>query len=128
MGVACCCRGGGEAFEIHVGRSEISVARRPFAVVTRSGIAVDELDGALSEGGHVLGTYLHGLFANDALRRALLEYLAERRHRAPDARWGAALPMTERYDRLADIIEATCDVAGIAKLVGLELSRRTGKK
>lgn len=48
---------------------------------------MDEVDGATDETGIVLGTYLYGLFANDTVRRALLEHLAARQSVAPDPRW-----------------------------------------
>jgi adenosylcobyric acid synthase len=71
----------------------------------------------------VVGTYLHGLFANDALRRALLVQLAMRRGVAADPRWGTPSDASERYDRLADIVAASCDLGAIGKLVGLDLQR-----
>ncbi|MGH7321774.1 MAG: cobyric acid synthase, partial [Candidatus Rokuibacteriota bacterium] len=110
-----------EAYEIHVGRTEVSAGRQPFHVVRRGGASVDEPDGALNDGGNVVGTYLHGLFANDPLRRALLVHLASRRGVPPDPGWGTASAATTRYDRLADIVGASCDLAAIGKLVGLGL-------
>jgi cobyric acid synthase len=67
----------------------------------------------------VVGTYLHGLFADGALRRALLGWLAHGKGVTPDPRWGASQPSSARYDRLADAVAAAVDVAAIAKLVGL---------
>lgn len=110
-----------DAYEIHVGRTEVATAHRPFEIVTRRGSPVDERDGALNSAGNVVGTYLHGLFANDALRRALLVHLAARRGRPPDPHWGAPSSAAARYDRLADIVAASCDLAAIGKLIGLEL-------
>ena len=70
-----------------------------------------------------MGTYLHGLFANDALRRALLLYLAARRGVPADPRWGAPSSAAARYDRLADVVGAACNLAAIGKLLGLDLGR-----
>jgi adenosylcobyric acid synthase len=95
------------AYEIHVGRT--SSAGDPAFTVSA--------DGA------VTGTYLHGLFADDALRGALLRGLAERTGRTPDPRWGRARRAGERYDRLADHVAAAVDVAAVAKLVGLAWPR-----
>jgi len=108
------------AYEIHCGRTSVG-APAPFAIVERDGRPADEPDGATSAGGRVLGTYLHGLFANDALRKALLESLAARKGMAPDPRWGA--PRGDRYERLADAVARAVDVAAIAKLVGLSFPR-----
>jgi adenosylcobyric acid synthase len=56
----------GRAYEIHLGRTEgVDTARARFAVGGRS-------DGAASPDGRVVGTYLHGLFAADAVRAACL--------------------------------------------------------
>ena len=113
-----------EAYEIHAGRTVVRGAGRPFEILTRRGIAVEQGDGASSDEGNVVGTYLHGLFANDGLRRALLEHLAERRGLAVDPRWGTPSSASERYDRLADIVAVSCDLDAIGKLVGLDLRRQ----
>jgi len=57
----------GQAYEIHLGRTEGSdMARAPFRVAGRP-------EGASSPDGRVAGSYLHGAFASDAVRRAWLE-------------------------------------------------------
>ena len=56
----------GHAYEIHLGETEgADRARAPFSVAGRP-------EGAASTDGRVVGTYLHGLFAGDAVRAALL--------------------------------------------------------
>jgi adenosylcobyric acid synthase len=112
-----------DAYEIHVGRTVAGGLQPAFEILARQGRAVTERDGASSDGGTVVGTYLHGLFANDGLRRALLASLATRRGLEPDTRWGAASSATARYDRLADVVAGACDLAAIGKLVGLDLGR-----
>jgi adenosylcobyric acid synthase len=114
-----------DAYEIHAGRTEIGAVRQPFEIVARGSAPVAALDGAVSTAGTVVGTYLHGLFANDALRRALLVRLATRRGLQPNLRWGTPSPASERYDRLADLVAASCDLAAIGKLVGLEIEHGT---
>jgi adenosylcobyric acid synthase len=109
------------AYEIHAGRTSPS-ARPPFTIVERGGGAVRDADGSVSAAGNVIGTYLHGLFANDALRRALLEFLAERKGIAADPRWGA--PAGDRYELLADAVAGVVDVAAVAELVGLSFIER----
>lgn len=112
------------AYEIHCGRSAAAPARAPFVVERRGGVAVADPDGGLDASGAVVGTYLHGLFANDRLRGALLHALAARRGIAPDPRWGTAEPPGARYDRLADAVGKALDLDAIATLAGLSLSRR----
>jgi adenosylcobyric acid synthase len=75
-------------------------------------------DGAVSPDGLVAGTYLHGLFGNDGVRRALLQALARRR--------GIHLPISappgpDSYDRLADTLAASVDLKRLFALAGLPL-------
>ncbi len=108
------------AYEIHAGRTDGDGVPRPFVVVGRRGVAVREFDGATNGAGTVVGTYLHGLFANDGLRRAFLVHFARRKGERPDDRWGAGEAAIDRYDRLADIVDDAVDLRAISKLVGLE--------
>lgn len=56
-----------EGYEIHLGRTTGADCDRP-------PVRIDSRpDGALSADGRVMGTYLHGLFASDAYRAALLK-------------------------------------------------------
>jgi adenosylcobyric acid synthase len=110
-----------DAYEIHVGRTDVRTARRPFQILARRSREADEPEGALNEAGNVVGTYLHGLFANDGLRRALLRGVAARAGVPPDPRWGTMSSAAARYDRLADVVGAACDLGAIGKLVGLDL-------
>lgn len=55
-----------EGYEIHLGVTDgPDCARPPVRIGNRA-------DGALSPSGQVMGTYMHGIFGNDAYRRALL--------------------------------------------------------
>ena len=108
------------AYEIHAGRTSPS-ARAPFTIVERGGGPVLAADGAVNAAGNVVGTYLHGLFANDSLRRALLELLAERKGIAVDPRWGT--PAGDRYEPLADAVARALDIAAVAKLARIPFPR-----
>jgi adenosylcobyric acid synthase len=110
------------AYEIHVGRTR-GAGDAVFTVTTRGGEPVAEPDGAVSADGAVSGTYLHGMFADDRLRGAVLRAVASRAGRPPDPRWGSPRRAAERYDRLADIVAASVDVGAVAKLVGLRWPR-----
>jgi adenosylcobyric acid synthase len=58
-----------EGYEIHLGRTE-------GPDLSRAWLGLDgRRDGAASPDGRVIGTYLHGLFASDAFRRAYLAQL-----------------------------------------------------
>jgi len=79
------------AYEIHAGSTDAVGGERPFTLTWRNGAATDEADGAMNASGTVVGTYLHGLFANEGLRRALPVHLAARKGLAPDLRLLARL-------------------------------------
>jgi adenosylcobyric acid synthase len=90
-----------KGYEMHIGVTKGPDRARPFARLVGG---ADE--GARSPNGRVLGTYTHGLFANDAQRSAWL------------GRLGAG-PATIAYD---DLIETTLDrfAAHIARHVDLD--------
>ncbi|WP_426235993.1 cobyric acid synthase [Pararhizobium sp. DWP1-1-3] len=56
-----------EGYEIHLGRTTGPDCARPAVIID------GRADGAVSANGMVSGTYLHGLFASDAYRSALLK-------------------------------------------------------
>jgi len=56
-----------EGYEIHLGRTTGADCARPAVIID------GRADGAVSADGMVSGTYLHGLFASDAYRAALLK-------------------------------------------------------
>ena len=75
-------------------------------------------DGALDGEGLTVGTYLHGLFHNRAVRRSILGYVAERR--------GAALPTagddiepSAEYDKLASLVREHLDMELVYRVTGL---------
>ncbi len=63
-----------EAYEIHMGTTHGPDCRRPFAETVRADQGW-QAEGARSGDGRVAGTYLHGLFTNDAFRDHYLESL-----------------------------------------------------
>jgi adenosylcobyric acid synthase len=56
-------------YEIHLGQSEGEDCARPFAVID------GRQDGAMSPDARVMGTYLHGIFAQDELRASYLAHV-----------------------------------------------------
>lgn len=92
-------------YEIHIGSTTGADRARPFARVD----GVDE--GAISADGRVIGSYLHGMFAQDAFRAAFLARLGiSATPESHGARVSAAL------DDLADHLESHLDVAGLLSL------------
>ncbi|MCI5837246.1 MAG: cobyric acid synthase [Veillonellaceae bacterium] len=97
---------GMRGYEIHMGRTHFTDGSQGiFRIETRSGRPTDATDGGLGCGGSCFGTYMHGIFDNDELRRALLNALRRRKGLAD-------LPISFRlqaykeaeYDRVADIV------------------------
>ena len=99
-----------QGYEIHMGQT---TSNHPFCRITRrESQTVDFLDGASSEDGRIWGTYLHGIFDNDALRMAWLENLGVK---------ASAIPFAERrsrtYDLLADVLEASLDLKQLERII-----------
>ena len=94
-----------EGYEIHIGRTEGADCARPFARVA----GVDE--GAISRDGLVTGSYLHGMFSDDAFRAAFLAGLG-----VQGAGSGYGAGVEAALDELAAHLEAHVDVAGLLGL------------
>ncbi len=109
-------------YEIHMGRTSGEDVAVPFRINDRTDVPVTPstaFDGAMDESGQVLGTYIHGLFHNRRLRRALLEELAGRK--------GVQLPesapveaMDAEFDKLADWVRNSLDMELIYAIAGLD--------
>ncbi|GAC1034154.1 cobyric acid synthase [Pseudomonas sp. No.21] len=98
-------------YEIHAGVSRGAALERP-AVQLDDG----RCDGAMSEDGQVLGTYLHGLFEGAEARDALLRWAGLAEVQAVD------YPALRERDieRLADQVERHLDTDLLRRLCGLE--------
>ncbi len=88
-----------EGYEIHIGRSDGPDRARAFARIN----GTDE--GAASADGRVWGSYLHGLFVNDAFRAGFLANLGAARTASPYAQ-----RVEDTLDALADHLETYLDV------------------
>ncbi|MEJ5366029.1 MAG: cobyric acid synthase [Desulfosoma sp.] len=115
-------------YEIHMGRSRFESASDVFplfCIVQRNGrdVPKDEAqDGAWAYGGRVWGTYIHGIFDNDAFRTRFLAFLAARKGKAlavHDGSFGFSRWKEQQYDLLADHVRRHCDVERIMSLMGL---------
>ncbi len=106
------------AYEIHMGVTSSAGHAQPFVVESRSGREVDEPDGALDDDGLTLGTYLHGLFHNRAVRRSILECASRRRGVALPASTEDVDPNAE-YDKLAALVREHLDMELVYRATGL---------
>lgn len=96
-------------YEIHNGISEGPALARPLMELDGSP------DGAVSEDGQVLGTYLHGLFDEAGACAALLARLGLA-ERAGEVAVDFAAHRERELDRLADGLEASLDMTAIEAL------------
>ncbi|SEP85199.1 adenosylcobyric acid synthase (glutamine-hydrolysing) [Devosia sp. YR412] len=90
-------------YHMHMGETTGRDRDRSFALVDGAG------EGAVSADGRVMGTYLHGLFAGDAFRRAFLGNLA-----SPDLAYEASVEQT--LDDLAAHLEEHLDIDALLAL------------
>jgi len=98
-------------YEIHMGRTD---SQNPWLEISkRSGQSVQVPDGAASDDGRVWGCYVHGLFANQNLRRAWLKDLGWDEEKASQNENPFAASLT----RLADTLESTLDMDLLEKII-----------
>ncbi|MDF1551420.1 MAG: cobyric acid synthase [Deferrisomatales bacterium] len=103
-----------EGYEIHMGRTTLGPAARPLLTLERRSGGEPHPDGAVSDDGRVLGTYLHGLFDNDGFRHALLAPF-----RDPGAVTASFAERKEGgYNKLAELLRGCLDLEGIYRILG----------
>lgn len=99
-------------YEIHAGQAATPA---PLFEIRR-GDGTAALDGAAAADGRIWGTHLHGLFHNDAFRRAWLEGLG---WRGGDDRTPYLARRAAAYDRLADALASALDLGRLDAIIGL---------
>jgi len=105
-------------YEIHMGSTSGQGEAAPFVVLERSGERACLPDGCIDASGHILGTYIHGLFSNTSLRLSLLGYLAEKKGISLP-RLGAIATQEEHLNRLAALVRGHVDMGLIYRITGL---------
>lgn len=102
-------------YEIHAGVTAGPALENPVVLFDTGGT-----DGAVSNDGQVLGTYLHGIFETSDACLALLRWAGLAQARAVDY---AAL-REGAIERLADTVDAHLDMATLTRLLGLTLAAK----
>jgi adenosylcobyric acid synthase len=103
-------------YEIHMG------------VTSPKGQTAFSDDGAVSESGMVIGTYLHGLFENENFRNAFLDFLSRRkglgqgrsRGSSHETELGAKAAKGDGFKQLTAAVEANLDMAKIWRMLDLD--------
>ncbi|MGX7058561.1 cobyric acid synthase [Vagococcus humatus] len=108
-----------EGYEIHMGKTE-RVGDKAFCeIVETNGVSDSRLDGAVSEDGKVIGTYLHGVFDSSRWRRNFLNNIRLSKGLSPIEE--VAMPYKEykakEYDKLADLIRENVDMTKIYQII-----------
>ncbi len=115
-------------YEIHMGHTTLrNPSDSAFKLTQRSGKPVAFLDGAVSSDGLVLGTYLHGIFDNDFLRRHIINVLRERKGLQPLPEEQVLSTKAQRdrdYDKLAQLLRESLDMEKIYSIMGLVRAER----
>lgn len=109
-------------YEIHMGETQIVEGGRALLnIVSRNGRTTNTLDGCISGDMNVWGTYLHGIFDNDNLRRNLIKDLKLRKgievKNYSDftfRQWKSS-----QYDMLAEHVRSHVDMKEIYRILGL---------
>ncbi len=103
-------------YEIHMGDTELLENIKP-VIELEDG----RFDGAISEDGKVMGTYLHGIFDNDGFRNSILNMLKNKKGLENHGKAVSYKELKEKeYDKLAQVVEKNCDIEAIKRIMGLE--------
>ena len=97
-----------QGYEMHMGRTTGPHTARPMLHLNGTP------DGAISDNGKIMGCYLHGLFAADGWRHALLASLG-----GGNTGTGYESMVEDVLDRLAGHLETHLDMAAIREIAGL---------
>ncbi|MEG6585512.1 cobyric acid synthase [Dendrosporobacter sp. 1207_IL3150] len=108
-------------YEIHMGRTEfLTPVRHAFNITSRSDQPVQHCDGVVRQDGLVMGTYIHGIFDNDAYRRSILDAIRVRKGLKPI---NSVLNTYNRkqasYDRLAEVVRNSLNMELVYKVMGV---------
>ena len=98
-------------YEMHQGVSIGNALERPFATLSNG-----KTDGAISEYGNIIGTYLHALFDEPSAYNALLSWMGLESDDMQHALSHEQQQLAE-LDKLADVLEAHCDMTKLMSIL-----------
>ncbi len=100
-----------EGYEIHVGETGYLPTAIPIAKIAREGVGNEADDGAISQDGFVLGTYVHGFFDNDQFRHHFIDSMRVSVGLSPVSRKANLTAEREaRLNRLAEHLKSSLNV------------------
>jgi len=110
-------------YEIHLGTTEYQPGARPFLTIRRKDGSVSQ-DGATSANGRIIGTYLHGLFDDDAFRHSFVEAARAACNLSPPSAFSNFRAERDaRFDRLAAHVRQAIDLDTILGWLNLNTAR-----
>ncbi len=113
-------------YEIHMGAVvSLPGTSTAFEIHARNGREERARDGAVGADGSAIGTMLHGIFEDDALRHGMLASLRARRGLAPATPAPCSSGKDAEYDRVADVFRASIDRALLDRIVDGKAERRS---
>ena len=108
-----------DGYEIHMGETTYVDGAKPLTTITRGNVPVQ--DGAVS--GSCYGTYVHGIFDREAVSKALISALMERKGicAADVQTFDAEAYKQQQYDLLADAVRQVLDMDAIYRILNREV-------
>jgi adenosylcobyric acid synthase len=108
-----------QGYEIHVGETRYLPEARPLAKIATRGSKEEQLDGAISPDGLVLGSYVHGMFDNDTWRHHWIDQVRAASGLAPAHKTVMVTAERDaRLNRLATHLQDSLDMNFIQSLIG----------
>jgi adenosylcobyric acid synthase len=107
-------------YEIHMGKSVLYDNQPAFHVYQSLDGEKEYDDGAVNVKGNVLGTYIHGIFNNDAFRNGFLKSLRNY-HNLSEISEDTLIDREKNYDRLAENVRRHLDMKKIYEIIESEL-------
>jgi adenosylcobyric acid synthase len=97
-----------------------------FRIIERDGVRADDLEGAHSEDGRVIGSSIHGLFDAAGFRRKFVDTVRESKGLTALGLTVPDDPSANRrtaFDRIADVLEEHVNMSRIVAFAGVDWKR-----
>ncbi len=111
------------AYEIHMGKTKVEADETPFRVLPANSRAASHPEGAISNDGIVFGSYLHGLFDDEAVTYALLNYLSEKKGIAVGRELNIDKAWRDNLDLLCNTVSANINIARILEVAKIKTAK-----
>jgi len=100
-----------------MGRTETKDRSNAFHILETPEGSSDYADGAINEQGTVLGTYIHGIFNNNAFRHSLVNAVRRYRGLSLISEDATIFNKEKQYDKLAELVRQSIDIEHIYRII-----------